>query len=68
MYDVILQEGDIVKIPKKVEKVQTFSGVYFPKKMVYKDVLSLKVVISECGGVVPVGEKEKPKLFIRIDK
>jgi hypothetical protein len=37
IYDVLLQEGDIVEIPKKVETVQTFSGVYFPKKVVYRD-------------------------------
>ncbi|MFZ4106904.1 SLBB domain-containing protein [Flavobacterium sp.] len=59
IYDVILQDGDIVKIPKRVETVQTFSGVYFPKKVVYRDGLSVKDVISECGGVVPGGEKKK---------
>jgi protein involved in polysaccharide export with SLBB domain len=59
LYDVILQEGDIVKVPKKVETVQTFSGVYFPKKVVYRDGLSIRDVISECGGVVPGGEKKK---------
>jgi protein involved in polysaccharide export with SLBB domain len=59
IYDVILQEGDIVKIPKKVETVQTFSGVYFPKKVVYREGLSVKDIISECGGVVPGGEKKK---------
>ena len=41
VYDVILQEGDIIKVPKKVETVQTFSGVYFPKKIVYRDELSI---------------------------
>jgi protein involved in polysaccharide export with SLBB domain len=59
IYDVILQEGDIVKVPKKVETVQTFSGVYFPKKVVFRDGLSIKDIISECGGVVPGGEKKK---------
>lgn len=48
-----------MKIPKKVETVQTFSGVYFPKKVVYRDGLSVKNVISECSGVVPGGEKKK---------
>jgi protein involved in polysaccharide export with SLBB domain len=59
IYDVLLQEGDLIEIPKKVETVQTFSGVYFPKKVVYRDGLSVKDVISECGGVVPGGEKKK---------
>jgi protein involved in polysaccharide export with SLBB domain len=59
IYDVLLQEGDIVEIPKRVETVQTFSGVYFPKKVVYRNGLSVKDVINECGGVVPGGEKKK---------
>jgi protein involved in polysaccharide export with SLBB domain len=59
IYDILLQEGDIVEIPKRVETVQTFSGVYFPKKVVYRNGLSVKDVINECGGVVPGGEKKK---------
>lgn len=59
VYDVILQEGDIIKVPKKVETVQTFSGVYFPKKIVYRDGLSIRQVIRESGGVIPGGQRKK---------
>ncbi|MDP1844435.1 MAG: SLBB domain-containing protein, partial [Sediminibacterium sp.] len=59
VYDVILQEGDIIKVPKKVETVQTFSGVYFPKKIVYRDGLSIKQVIRESGGTIPGGQRKK---------
>ncbi len=59
MYDVILQAGDIIKVPKKVETVQTFSGVYFPKKIVYRDGLSIRQVIRESGGVLPGGQRKK---------
>lgn len=59
LYDVILQEGDIIKIPKKVETVQTFSGVYFPKKIVYRNGLSIQEVIRESGGVLSGGQKKK---------
>ena len=56
LYDVILQEGDIIKVPKRVETVQTFSGVYFPKKIVYRSGLNIKDVIRESGGVLPGGQ------------
>jgi protein involved in polysaccharide export with SLBB domain len=59
MYDVILEDGDIIKVPKKIETVQTFSGVYFPKKIVYRDGLSIKDIIRESGGTVPGGETKK---------
>ena len=59
MYDVILEDGDIIKVPKKIETVQTFSGVYFPKKIVYRDGLSIKDIIRESGGTIPGGETKK---------
>lgn len=59
IYDVILQEGDIIKVPKKVETVQTFSGVYFPKKIIYRSGLTIKQVIRESGGVIPGGRKTR---------
>lgn len=59
LYDVILEEGDVLKVPKKVETVQTFSGVYFPKKIVYRQGMKVRQVIRESGGVVPGGEKTK---------
>ena len=59
LYDVILQEGDIIKVPKKVETVQTFSGVYFPKKIVYHNGLTVKQVIRESGGALPGGQRKK---------
>ncbi|OYU55967.1 MAG: hypothetical protein CFE25_01605 [Chitinophagaceae bacterium BSSC1] len=59
LYDVILQEGDIIKVPKRVETVQTFSGVYFPKKIVYRSGLNIKDVIRESGGVLPGGQIKK---------
>jgi len=59
VYDVILEDGDIIKVPKKIETVQTFSGVYFPKKIVFRDGLSVKQVIRESGGVIPGGQRKK---------
>jgi protein involved in polysaccharide export with SLBB domain len=59
MYDVILEDGDIIKVPKKIETVQTSSGVYFPKKIVYRDGLSIKDIIRESGGTIPGGETKR---------
>ncbi len=58
IYDVILQDGDIIKVPKRVETVQTFSGVYFPKKIIYRKGLSIKQVIRESGGGIPGGQRK----------
>ncbi len=59
IYDVILEDGDIIKIPKYVESVQTFSGVYFPKKIVYRNGLTVSQVLRESGGVIPNGLKRR---------
>lgn len=59
IFDILLQEGDILKVPKKVETVQTFSGVYFPKKVVYREGLGLRKVIRESGGIIPGGQKKR---------
>lgn len=55
--DIYLIEGDVIKIPQQLQTVQTFSGVYFPKKVVYRPGLSFRDVLKESGGVVPLGQK-----------
>lgn len=57
--DVFLIEGDVIKIPQQLQTVQTFSGVYFPKKVVYRPGLSFRDVLRESGGVLPLGQKKK---------
>lgn len=57
--DVFLVAGDVIKIPQQLQTVQTFSGVYFPKKIVYKPSLSFNQVLRESGGVLPNGIKRK---------
>ena len=57
--DIYLIEGDVIKIPQQLQTVQTFSGVYFPKKVVYRPGLSLRDVLRESGGVLPLGQKKK---------
>lgn len=57
--DIYLIEGDVIKIPQQLQTVQTFSGVYFPKKVVYRPGLSFRDVLRESGGVLPLGQKKK---------
>lgn len=57
--DIYLIEGDVIKVPQQLQTVQTFSGVYFPKKVVYKPGLSFNQVLKESGGVLPNGIKRK---------
>ncbi len=59
LYDILLEDGDIIKVPKKIETVQTFSGVYFPKKIVYRDGLTVKDIIRESGGLIAGGQRKK---------
>lgn len=58
-YDIILQDGDILKIPKQVETVQSLSGVYIPKKIVFRPGITIKDVIRESGGALNGGQKFK---------
>jgi protein involved in polysaccharide export with SLBB domain len=48
--DVFLEEGDILKIPKTIQTIQTFGAVNVPKQIVYRDGLTFKDAIMESGG------------------
>ncbi|QJB40638.1 SLBB domain-containing protein [Chitinophaga oryzae] len=49
-YDLLLEEGDIIKIPKKLQTVQLFGEVYFPKKVRFDKVYNFKDYIHGAGG------------------
>jgi protein involved in polysaccharide export with SLBB domain len=74
--DLFLEEGDILKIPKAIQTIQTFGMVNVPKQIVYRDGLSFKEAIMESGGfasnaarshsyvVYPNGEVSTTKHFL----
>ncbi len=76
LYDLRLMQGDMIKIPKRLETVQAFGGVFVSKKIVYRQGLSLKDVVNESGGftsgasrkrsyvVYPNGEVRSTKKFL----
>jgi protein involved in polysaccharide export with SLBB domain len=49
-YDLLLEEGDILKIPKKLQTVQVFGEIYFPKKVRFDRNISFRDYIRGAGG------------------
>jgi protein involved in polysaccharide export with SLBB domain len=48
--DIILEEGDILKVPKQVETVQTFGAVNVPKQLIFTEGLTLRQAVYASGG------------------
>lgn len=48
--DVFLEEGDIIKIPKSIQTIQTFGMVNLPKQIVYREGLTFKEAVRASGG------------------
>ena len=48
--DLLLQDGDILEIPKQPGTVSVFGAVQFEKKVLYRPGLSTRAMISEAGG------------------
>lgn len=48
--DVFLEEGDIIKIPKFIQTIQTFGMVNLPKQIVYRPGITVKEAVRESGG------------------
>lgn len=49
-YDLYLEEGDVIKVPKKLQTVQLFGEIYFPKKIRYDTKYRFRDYISGSGG------------------
>ncbi|PUZ28128.1 capsule biosynthesis protein [Chitinophaga parva] len=49
-YDILVEEGDVIKIPKKLQTVQLYGEVYFPKKIRFDNSSTLKDYIRGAGG------------------
>lgn len=49
-YDLLLEEGDVIRIPKKLQTVQLFGEVYFPKKVRFDKDYTFREYISGAGG------------------
>lgn len=49
-YDLLLEEGDVIKVPKRVQTVQLFGEVYFPKKVRFDKNFSFRNYVRGAGG------------------
>jgi len=50
LYDVTLESGDVLKVPKQLQTVQTFGAVNVSQKIVYRRGMNLKDAVMESGG------------------
>ena len=57
--DILLQMGDVLRIPKYPETVQSFGSVYVSKKVLYEKGLSFKKVIDESGGFLAQASRKR---------
>lgn len=49
-YDLLLEDGDYIKVPKRLQTVQLFGEIYFPKKERFDPSLSFRDYIRGSGG------------------
>ncbi|MBV7528995.1 SLBB domain-containing protein [Chitinophaga sp. sic0106] len=49
-YDLLLEEGDVIRVPKKLQTVQLFGEVYFPKKVRFDNGYTFRDYIHGAGG------------------
>ncbi|RTL55836.1 MAG: capsule biosynthesis protein [Sphingobacteriales bacterium] len=76
VYNLLLEEGDVIKVPKQLQTVQSFGGVYVSQKVVYHKGLTFRKVIDQSGGfqqyasrkrsyvIYPNGEIRSTKHFL----
>ena len=76
--DLFLLEGDILKVPKELQTIQTFGSVNVPKQIVYYNGISFKDALRESGRysinasrknsyvIYPNGQVRKTKSFLFI--
>ncbi len=49
-YDLLLEEGDVIRVPKRLQTVQLFGEVYFPKKVRYDGGYTFRDYVHGAGG------------------
>jgi protein involved in polysaccharide export with SLBB domain len=50
MYDIYVEDGDQLTIPKELQTVKTWGGVYLPKQIIYAPSYPFKEYINQSGG------------------
>jgi len=57
--DIYLEEGDVLRIPRQLQTVQTLGAVNVPKQIVYYPGLSYRTVIRQSGGYAANAYRKK---------
>ncbi|TAH06103.1 MAG: hypothetical protein EAZ13_10505, partial [Sphingobacteriia bacterium] len=55
--DILLEEGDLIQVPKAPTTVQVFGAVSIEKKIVYQSGMGVKELIGESGGFTDAANK-----------
>jgi hypothetical protein len=58
LYDIILEEGDVIKVPKLTQTVQTFGAVNVPRQVAYRKDLGFRRLIAESGWFAPNASRQ----------
>ena len=58
-YDVELEQGDSVVIPRRMASVQVSGAVYTPLSQVYRPGLSYRQYIAQAGGFTPTADPKR---------
>lgn len=58
-YDILVEEGDVLSVPKEIQTVKTLGGVYLPKQIVFDADKKFNDYISESGGYTRLVERNK---------
>jgi protein involved in polysaccharide export with SLBB domain len=59
IYDILIENGDFIKVPKKILTVETFGEVNIPIKKVYEDHMDFLDIIDASGGFTPNADKKR---------
>ena len=58
-YDILIENGDYIKVPKKILTVETFGEVSIPIKKVYEDHMDFLDIIDASGGFTANADKKR---------
>jgi protein involved in polysaccharide export with SLBB domain len=62
-YDIVLEEGDILKIPRIQQTVQSFGEVNYPQQLAYERGMRFKSLINSSGGFTGKASRKRAYLL-----
>lgn len=57
--DIVLEEGDVLTIPRRKSEVRISGEVLFPTQIVFEENLTMEDYLSRAGGMTDAAEKKK---------